>query len=177
MTESRVTAYPFRFERTVWLGAFPEYAFAWLDDQARLAGHMSQPSWRTGWSVMTFTFDERQGKTPGALITLQGRVFGLTLFVQEVVRDYNPPHRKVWETVGTPRLLVISGYRMGFELTPAKTGCRLCLFIDYALPSRGFSQWLGRWLGRYYACWCVNRMIDDARATFPVQTTGPNANT
>lgn len=126
---------------------------------------------------MTFTFDAGQGRAPGAFITLRGRVFGLTLFVQEVVRDYNPPHRKVWETVGTPRLLVIGKYLMGFELTPAGPGCRLHLFIDYSLPGNGFSRWLGRWLGPYYARWCVNRMGDDALAAFPVRDADPDTDT
>ena len=177
MTESPVTAYPHHFERTVWLGATPDQTFRYLDDQARLAGHMSQPSWRTGWGVMTFAFDDRQGRAPGALITLQGRVFGLDLYVQEVVRDYDPPHSKVWETVGTPRLLVISGYRMGFKLTSTGQGCRLHLFIDYTLPGNGFSRWLGRWIGPYYARWCINRMSDDALAAFPVRGAEPNTDT
>ncbi len=94
----------------------------------------------------------------------------MLLSVDEVVRAHDPPFIKTWETVSRPRLLVIGAYRMGFELDPAGAGCRLRLFIDYALPDGFLSRWLGRWLGPYYARWCVNRMCEDALANFPVRT-------
>ena len=77
--------------------------------------------------------------------------------------ERNPPLRKVWETIGTPRLLVIGHYRMGFELAPLSSGCRLRVFIDYSIPPQ---SWLGRLLGNYYARWCVRRMVSDAARHF-----------
>lgn len=129
---------------------------------------MSRPSWKTAGSRMAFELDERQGQAVGSHIILRGAVLGLPIFVEEVVREYLPPHRKVWETVGQPRLLVIGHYRMGLELTPETTGCRLSIFIDYALPSGGFSRGLGCVFGRYYARWCVRQMCQDALNQFPV---------
>lgn len=164
------TSYPHRFEREVWLGADCTPAFAYLDDPARLAGHMRQSSWRMGGGSMHFELDAQRGQAVGSHIVLRGSILGMPLFVDEVVLTHEPPHGKVWETVDRPRLLVIGAYRMGFELAPAGTGCRLVLFIDYALPTGIFSQWLGRWLGLYYARWCVNRMCEDALATFPIGT-------
>lgn len=164
------TFYPYRFERTILLGAACAPAFAYLDDPARLAGHMSQSSWRMGGSRMQFELDAQRGQAVGSHIVLRGSVLGLPLFVDEVVLTHDPPHGKVWETVDRPRLIVIGAYRMGFELTPDGAGCWLRLFIDYALPDGFLSRWLGRWLGPYYARWCVNRMCEDALATFPVGT-------
>ena len=76
-----------------------------------------------------------------------------------VVRD--PPHRKVWRTTGEPRLLVIGGYEMGFAITEEGAGSRLSVWIDYALPSRGWARWLPALAG-LYARWCVRRMVIDA---------------
>src|SRR6185503_6430544 len=110
----------------------------------------------------TTEFDEGRGQRLGSRIRLAGRVFGIELSVEEVVTERDPPLRKVWETIGTPRLLVIGHYRMGFELVAQGTGSTLRVFIYYALPERAPARWLGRLLGRRYARWCTQRMVDDA---------------
>jgi hypothetical protein len=64
-------------------------------------------------------------------MVLRGRVLGLSLCLDEVVTDRNPPRRKVWRTVGEPRLLVIGAYEMGFELYSTTDGVLLRVGIDY----------------------------------------------
>jgi hypothetical protein len=86
---------------------------------------------------------------------MTGRVLGMNLALDEVVTERTPPRRKVWETVGEPRLLVIGAYRMEFEITPEDGASRLVVFIDYRLPSRGWARGLGLLLGRAYAAWCT----------------------
>jgi hypothetical protein len=98
----------------------------------------------------------------GSRIRLSGRVLGVELSVEEVVVERNPPHRKVWETTGTPKLLVIGHYRMGFELSPQGSRSMLRVFIDYAVPEGGLARWLGRVFGRAYARWCTQQMVDAA---------------
>src|SRR5262249_52798886 len=84
----------------------------------------------------------------------------------EVVVKRRPPAAKTWQTIGAPRMLVLAAYRMGYTLVAHGSGCRLTVFIDYALPRRGLTRWLGRIGGALYARWCVNSMIDDALRTF-----------
>jgi hypothetical protein len=86
----------------------------------------------------------------------------MELTVEEIVTERTPPYRKVWETTGSPKLVVMGQYRMGFEITPEGPGSRLRVFIDYALPERAPTRWLGYLFGSYYAGWCTPRMIDDA---------------
>ena len=158
-----------------------ERVFAHLDDHARLAAHMNRHSWRTGWSRMTLSFDEQKGRALGSHIRFAGCMLGVPLSLEEVVTEYAPPKRKVWITVGTPWLLVIGRYRMGFELVPANdagvASVALTVFIDYALPDRGVSWLLGRMLGGGYARWCTQRMVADARAAFArVDSVPPGSN-
>ena len=47
-----------------------------------------------------------------AAFALPGRVLGVQLSLEEVVTEHTMPVRKVWATVGTPRLLVIRLLRM-----------------------------------------------------------------
>jgi hypothetical protein len=111
---------------------------------------------------MQTELDEGQGKKIGSRIRLAGRVFGIEVSVEEIVTERSPPHRKVWETTGAPKLLVMGHYRMGFELSPQGNDSMLRVFIEYALPEKAPARWLGRLFGRYYAQWCTQQMVDDA---------------
>ena len=143
---------------------------------------MNRRSWRLGWGRMTLHADEQAGRAVGSRMTLEGRVFGVSLSLAEVVTEHAPPTRKVWATVGTPRLLVIGAYQMGFVLEPVGGGAAadglkevtLTVFIDYALPDRGTTWLLGRMFGHAYAQWCTKRMVAEALAVFgPVMPATP----
>jgi hypothetical protein len=146
--------------------------YAYLDDHARLSSHMSKSSWMTGGMRMEISFDSGRGQNIGSLIRLRGTVLGVDLLVEETVTERDPPRRKVWETIGTPKLLVIGQYRMGFELTPQVVGSLLRVYIDYALPERAPARWLGYIFGGYYAKWCTRKMVGDAAKHFGVATSG-----
>jgi hypothetical protein len=95
-----------------------------------------------------------------------GRFLWLDLMVEEVVTERDPPRRKVWETRGAPRLVIIGGYRMGFEIEPDGTGSALCVFIDYDDPKSWAGRVLGALFAPLYARWCVERMAKDAQLFF-----------
>ncbi|MDQ0464045.1 hypothetical protein QO010_001816 [Caulobacter ginsengisoli] len=153
-------------EARVRVSAPPRAVFERLDDQTHLAEHMTKPSMMMGGGAMTYDFDEARGQAVGSHIRMGGEAFGLSLFVDEVVTERDPSRRKVWRTVGTPRLLVVGPYEMGFELTPAGEGSDLRVWIDYDLPERGLGRWLGAFPAGLYARWCVQRMAADAVENF-----------
>ncbi len=93
---------------------------------------------------------------------MSGRVMGIPLGLEETVTERDPPRRKVWETTGTPRLLVIGPYRMGYEVRPQGASSDLRVLIDYALPDTRAGRVLGRLFGRFYARWCTEQMARDA---------------
>lgn len=124
---------------------------------------------------MAIEVDEGRGQKVGSRIRLAGRVLGIPLSVDEIVTQRDPPHRKVWETTGSPRLLVIGRYRMGFELLPQGEVSLLRVFIEYALPENAPARWLGRLFGGFYAKWCTERMRDDAVRHFaPLSPSHPH---
>ena len=150
------------YETSALVQAPMDQVFAHVDDHTRLSSHMSRFSWMMGGGQMKIEIDSGHGQKVGSRIRLAGKVFGMRLSVEEVVTEPDPPHRKVWETTGSPRLLVIDRYRMGFEVTPQENGALLRVYIDYALPESAPARWFGYLLGRYYARWCTQRMVDDA---------------
>lgn len=150
------------FETVVRPSAPPSAVFARLDDHTRLAAHMEQPSAMMGGGRVTYDFDAGRGQAVGSHIKMGGSAFGLALFVDEVVTERDPPRRKVWETVGKPRLLVVGAYQMGFEIAPATSGSELRVWIAYDLAPGPLGQLLGPVLAPLYAKWCVGRMAADA---------------
>jgi len=153
---------PLRYESTGFVQSPMDQVFAHIDDHTRLSSHMSARSWRTGGGRMETEVDEGRGQRVGSRIRLSGRVFGVELSVEEIVVERDPPRRKVWETTGAPRLLVMGHYRMGFELSAYESGSLLGVFIEYAPPARAPARWMGRLFGTYYARWCTRQMVDDA---------------
>jgi hypothetical protein len=147
--------------------------FAHIDDHSRLSGHMSGSSWMMGGGSMSIEADEGGGRKVGSRIRLAGTACGVALSVEEVVTEHRPPYAKTWETVGTPRLLVVGSYRMGFELTPRGEHSQLRVFIDYELPTGLVGHWLGRLFGGFYASWCTKQMLEDAVRFFAAA--GPTA--
>ena len=165
-TTAEMPALPFHFESNIDVNAAASDIFSLLDDHSRLSAHMTKPSWMMAGSVMTLEFDASEGRSVGAFISLTGRVLGIPLSVEEVVKERNPPQRKVWNTIGSPHLLVIGAYRMGYEIMPTSPHSHLRVFIDYALPDGPVSYLLGRLFGNCYARWCTQRMTNDAATHF-----------
>ena len=153
-------------EHSASINASAERVFEQLDDQTRLTEHMGKRSWKMGWGRMETVVDAQQGRSVGSHIVLRGRVFGLRLYLDEVVTRREPPLTKTRETVGEPRLLVIGPYRMGFDLMPNGTTAQLRVAIDYELPTKGITRVLGRLFGRSYANWCTRQMVRDAQNIF-----------
>ena len=167
---------PLRFESNGLVQAPMDQVFAHIDDFTRLSSHMGEPSWRMGGGRMETQIDAGRGQKVGSRIRLSGRVFGVELSVEEIVVERDPPRRKVWETTGAPKLLVIGHYRMGFELSAQGNASMLRVFIDYALPKSAPARWLGRLFGRFYARWCTQQMVGDAVKHFETRPTPQRPN-
>ena len=146
-------------ERSQFVAATPSQVFAFVDDHSRLSSHMEKSSWMMGGGRMSIETDDAKGQAVGSHIRLSGRVFGLRVYLDEVVIRRDPPRHKSWETVGTPKLLVIGPYRMGFDIRDSNGGTELRVFIDYDLPNGLVTRWLGRMFGGWYANWCVEQML------------------
>jgi hypothetical protein len=155
--------------RSVLVPASAGEVFAYVDDHARLSSHMSQSSWMMGGGRMTVDLDEAKGQAVGSHIRLTGSVLGMRVFLDEVVTRREPPHYKVWETVGRPQLLVIGRYRMGVEVTPQDEGARVRVFIDYDRPEGWITRVLGYFFGGLYSKWCVDQMLDGVSGHFAVR--------
>ena len=151
---------------TVHVAASAERLFEYLDDPTRLGGHMTKPSGMMLGGSMSYEFDERGGREVGSVIRMTGAILGLRLGVEEIVTERIPPRRKVWETRGPQRMIVIDSYRMEFNIENDFGGARATVFIDYVPAQSGLVRLMSLPLARAYARWCVQRMADDVQEHF-----------
>ena len=153
-------------EGAVLIPAPPDDVFAFVDDHSRFSSHMSQSSWMMGGGRMLIVLDNAKGQAVGSHIGLSGTVLGIRLSLDEVVTRRSPPTDKVWETVGTPRLLVIGAYTMGIHITPEKAGHAYeCLLTTTFQPDGPRAGW-GSCSAASTPSWCVGQMLEGASNHF-----------
>ena len=159
-------SFPFHHESSGLANAPVEQVFAFLDDPKALAAHMGESSMLMMGTRMAIDVDADGGRVIGSKVRMHGSVMGIRLSLEEVITERQVPGMKVWETIGTPKLLVVAHYRMGFELTRQGNSSQVRVFIDYRLPINAPGSWLGHWLGAVYARWCTQQMVSGAARHF-----------
>ncbi|MBC7657290.1 MAG: SRPBCC family protein [Frankiaceae bacterium] len=159
-------SFPFHHESSGPANAPVEQVSAFLDDPQALAAHMGESSMMMPGSSMSIDVDAGGGQEIGSKVRMQGRMLGLRLSLEEVITEREAPAMKVWETIGTPKLLAMSHYRMGFELTRNDASSLVRVFIDYSLPIKPPGSWIGHWQGAVFARWCTKQMVMGAARHF-----------
>jgi hypothetical protein len=154
------------YEESVLIAASAEEVFAYADDHNNFSSHMNKSSWMMGGGKMETKIDEGKGQKAGSHIRMSGKVFGINLFLDEVVTQHESPFRKEWQTVGEVNLVVIDQYTLGFSIKSEKNNSRLKVFIDYELPKSLKTHWLGVIFGEMYAKWCVRQMVNGVKEHF-----------
>lgn len=150
------------YEEEVYVDASPDKLFAYIDNHKQFSSHMSKSSWMMGGGRMNMETDSGNGQKIGSHIRMTGTAFGIGLFLDEVITQYEPPYKKTWETVGTPRLIIIGNYKMGINIKTQNNGSLLRVYIDYELPTQ--NAWLGKLFGDLFAKWCVHQMIEGVQS-------------
>jgi len=166
---------PRSFESAAFLPATPERVFDYLDDFTHLGGHMTRANWMMAGSRMSYEFDAARGHALGGLVRLTGSFLGIPIEIEERITQRDRPHGKAWHTIGRPRMLVMTAYRMGFSVVAAPGGATLKVYIDYVTPQRGIGRALGAVFAGAYARWCVRSMIASAVGYFGMAVSAPLA--
>lgn len=158
--------YTNHYENSTVITSTPESIFAYADNHNNFSSHMNQSSWMMGGGKMETETDEGKGQRVGSHIKMAGRVFGINLFLDEVITQHDPPFKKAWETVGKINLLIMDHYQLGFEINPNKDSSNLRVYIDYNLSQSWKTYWLGYLFSGMYAKWCVGQMINGVKEHF-----------
>jgi Polyketide cyclase / dehydrase and lipid transport len=104
---------------TVEIRAPAEIVFSHIDDIRNLGWHMTkQSSVALMGSRLRLKMLSEQATGLGATYRYSGMMLGLSIDFSESVTKYVPPRKKVWRTIGDPRLVIIASYEMRVAVEP-----------------------------------------------------------
>ena len=99
----------------------------------------------------------------GAKYRWYGKMIGMTMNFSETVTKWQSPKMKEWETVGESKIIIMSWYRMWFEITPAENGTLAKISISYLPPKEWYYKILSFFFANWYCNWCLNNMLNDTK--------------
>ena len=141
-----------------------------MDDLSKTGMHMSQSSMMMMGSKLTLEQLEGPSKGVGATFHWTGKVMGMPIDITETVTKWIENKEKVWETIGSPKIIILGWYRMSLKTEPAKEGTLASLQIEYTQPNGWFYKILSFFFAGWYSRWCLNNMLNDTKKEFEKRT-------
>ena len=150
--------------------ATPEKVFAHMDDINNVGWHMSGESSMPmmGSRLRLEVIDDKKGI--GATYRWKGSVMNMPIDIKETVTKWIKNGEKSWQTIGKPKMIVMSGYVMHLRVSPTEKGTKVLFEIDYSLPKTPWGWIIGVILARKYAKWCLQRACEDTKKALESRT-------
>ena len=148
----------------------PEKVFAHMEDINNVGWHMSgeRSMPMMGSRLILEVIDDKKGV--GATYRWKGSIMGMIIDIEETVTKWVRDREKTWQTIGKPKMIVMSDYTMHLLLTPTEGGTHAMFEIDYSLPKTPWGWMIGKLLARKYAKWCIQRACEDAKKVLESRT-------
>ena len=141
----------------------PQKVFAFMDDLSKTGMHMSESSIMMMGSKLKLEKISPNPTGVGAKYRWHGKMMGMTIDFSETVTKWQPSILKEWETVGEAKIIIMSWYRMWFEITPDENGTIAKISISYLAPKQWFKKILSFFFASWYCNWCLSNMLTDSK--------------
>ena len=92
-----------------------------------------------------------------------GKMMGMTMDFSETVTKWEQNKLKEWEIVGDAKIIIMSWYRMWFEISPSENGTNAKISISYLPPKEWYYKILSFFFAKWYCNWCLNNMLNDTK--------------
>ena len=152
-TLRRVTTYPFE-SITV---------FRHLDNLGITGMHMTQSSMMMMGSKLDLEFLTENHLGLGTKYRWTGKMMGIKMDFTVEVTKWIEGEEKIWETIGQPKLIIYSWYRMHLKVAKIQEGTSVELSISYERPNGLFYRILSFLFADWYCRWCLKHMLEDCR--------------
>ena len=138
----------------------PEKVFTQMDDFSKTGMHMSESSMMMMGSKLKLEQLSINSTGVGAKYRWYGKMMGMIMDFSETVTKWQPPKLKEWETVGESKIIIMSWYRMWFEISAAENGAIAKISISYLPPKQWHHKILSFFFATWYCNWCLNNMLN-----------------
>ena len=149
--------------KNIFIRSTPEKVFAQMDDFSKTGMHMTESSMMMMGSKLKLEQLSTNATGVGASYHWYGKMMGMTMDFKERVTKWQSPLLKEWETFGDAKMIIMSWYRMWFEITPAENVTIVKLSISYLPPKEWYYKILSFLFARWYCNWCLNNMLNDTK--------------
>ena len=149
--------------KSSFINATPEKVFAQMDDFSKTGMHMSENSMMMMGSKLKLEQLSPNATGAGASYRWYGKMLGMKMDFSETVTIWQPPKRKEWEIIGEAKIIIMSWYKMGFEISPNENGTMAKIGISYLPPKEWYYKILSFFFANWYCNWCLNNMLDDTK--------------
>lgn len=143
--------------------ATPEDVFKQIDDLGVTGMHMTQSSMMMLGSKLKLEYLTANHTGLGTKYRWTGKLMGMPLDFTVEVTKWISGREKVWETIGDPKLIIYSWYRMHLMSLPRLNGAEAELSISYEKPKGIFNKILSFLFADWYCRWCLKHMLGDAK--------------
>ena len=150
--------------KSILIHSTPEKVFAQMDDFSKTGMHMSESSMMMMGSKLKL---EQLSPNPtgiDAKYRWYGKMMGMAMDFSEAVTKWEPPKLKEWETFGDAKMIIMSWYRMWFEISPVENGTIAHISITYLPPKEWYYKILSFFFANWYSNWCLNNMLNDTKS-------------
>ena len=150
-------------KRTETYRATPEEVFQCIDDLGVTGMHMTESSMPMMGGKLDLNFLTSNHTGIGSKYRWTGKVVGMTMDFTVEVTKWIKGKEKIWETIGVPKMIIYSWFRMNLAISTASNSTQADLSISYEKPKGWFNRLLSFLLADWYCNWCLRHMLDDAK--------------
>ena len=156
--------------KNIFIHSTPGKVFAQMDDFSKTGMHMSERSMMMMGSKLKLEKLSTNATGVGAKYRWYGKMMGMTMDFSETVTKWQPPKLKEWETVGEAKIIIMSWYRMWFEISPVENGTIAKISISYLPSKEWYYKILSLVFANWYCNWCLNNMLNDTKRNLENKT-------
>ena len=149
--------------KSILIHSTPEKVFAQMDDFSKTGMHMSESSMMMMGSKLKLEQLSVNPTGVGAKYRWYGKMMGMTIDFSETVTKWQSPKIKEWEIVGDAKIIIMSWYRMWFEISPDENETIAKISISYQPPKQWYYKILSFFFANWYCNWCLNNMLNDTK--------------
>jgi hypothetical protein len=148
-------------ERTMLYNASSKDVFECMDDLGVTGMHMTESSMPMMGGKMNLEFLTVQKSGLNTKYRWTGKVLWMNLDFTVQVIKWIGEHEKTWETIGNPKMIIYSWFRMHLKVEKINAGSTASLSISYEKPNGLFNKIICFLFGHWYSRWCLKNMLND----------------
>ncbi len=151
------------YQKEIIINSSPEKVFSQMDDFSKTGMHMSESSIMMMGSKLNLEQLSTNPTGIGAKYRWYGKMMGMTMDFSEEVTKWQPQALKEWEIIGDAKIIIMSWYRMWFEITSSGRNAKAKISISYLPPKEWYFKILSFLFAKWYCNWCLNSNLNDTK--------------